>query len=178
MKENIDVFDYATDIIKATKKGVLLTTKTDTKVNSMVISWGTFGIEWAKPIFTVFVRENRFTKQQLDKHPEFTINIPMGDFDKKIITILGTKSGSSIDKIKEARLTLVDSEQISVPGIKEFSLTLECRVVYKQEQDPALITKENSDKFYPQNVDSSFYGANRDYHTAYYGEIVNAYIIK
>lgn len=68
---------------KLQKKGVLLTTKTDEKVNSMVISWGTLGIEWAKPIFTVFVRENRFTKHQLDKNPEFTINIPIGEFDKK-----------------------------------------------------------------------------------------------
>lgn len=29
-----------------------------------------------------------------------------------------------------------------------------------------------------QDVDSSFHGANKDYHTAYYGEIVSAYIIK
>lgn len=178
MKEKIDVFDYAADIIKATKKGVLLTTKTDAKVNSMVISWGTLGIEWAKPIFTVFVRENRFTRQQLETNPEFTINIPIGAYDKKAMGFLGTKSGHSMDKIKEAGLTLEDPEQISVPGIKEFPLTLECRVIYKQDQDPAAITEENKTKFYPQDVDSSFHGANKDYHTAYYGEIVGAYIIK
>ncbi|ETJ33041.1 hypothetical protein Q604_UNBC12511G0001, partial [human gut metagenome] len=31
---------------------------------------------------------------------------------------------------------------------------------------------------YPADVDSAFHGANKDYHTAYYGEIVNAYIIQ
>ncbi|QLY77807.1 hypothetical protein [Clostridium intestinale] len=75
----------------------------------MVISWGTLGIEWAKPIFTVFVRENRFTKHQLDK---------------KTIAVCGTKSGHVIDKVKELGLTLEDSELISVPAIKEFPLTL------------------------------------------------------
>ena len=72
MKKQIEVFDYANDILKAVKTGVLLTTKADDKVNTMTISWGTLGIEWGKTIFTVFVRENRFTKSQLDKNPEFT----------------------------------------------------------------------------------------------------------
>ena len=98
MKKQIEVFDYANDILKAVKTGVLLTTKADDKVNTMTISWGTLGIEWGKTIFTVFVRENRFTKSQLDKNPEFTINVPVGDFNKKILGIAGTKSGHDMDK--------------------------------------------------------------------------------
>ncbi len=178
MKEKINVFDYAGEILKATQKGVLLTTKADDKVNAMVISWGTLGIEWAKPIFTVFVRENRFTKHQLDKNPAFTINIPLDQMDKNIFAVCGTKSGHTMDKIKELGLTLVDSETSSVPAVKEVPLTLECKVIYKQAQEPQAITDENNATFYPQEVDSSFHSANRDYHTAYYGEIVNAYIIK
>jgi len=178
MKKEIEVFDYAKEILEAVKKGVLLTTKTDEKVNSMVISWGTLGIEWGKPILTVFVRENRFTKQQLDKNPEFTINIPYGEYDKKIIGICGTKSGHNMDKIKELNLNLESSNVVSVPGIKELPLTLECKVIYKQKQDKDAITEENQIKFYPQDVDGSFHGANKDYHTAYYGEIVAAYIIE
>jgi len=178
MKREIEVFDYANEIIKALKTGVLLTTKADDKVNSMTISWGTLGIEWSKPIFTVFIRENRFTKLQLEKNPEFTINIPHGDFDKKILGICGTKSGHITDKIKELNLTLETPGHISVPAIKELPLTLECRVVYKQKQDEHEITEENRNTFYPQNVDSTFHGANKDYHTAYYGEILSAYIIE
>lgn len=178
MKKEIEVFDYAKEIMEAVKKGALLTTKTEEKVNSMVISWGTLGIEWSKPMFTVFVRENRFTKQQLDKNPEFTINIPYGEYDKKIMGICGTKSGHTMDKIKELNLTLEPSNIVSVPSIKELPLTLECRVIYKQRQDKDSITEENLTKFYPQEVDGSFYGANKDYHTAYYGEIVSAYIIE
>ncbi len=178
MKKEIELFDYATDIIKGLKKGVLLTTKVDDKVNSMTIEWGTFGIEWGKPIFTVFVRENRFTKQQLDKNPEFTVNIPCGQFDRKILGFCGTKSGYQVDKINELNLTLESPNVISVPAIKELPLTLECRVIYKQEQDKNAISEENKSKFYPQNIDSSFSGSNKDFHTTYYGEIVSAYIVE
>lgn len=178
MKKEIEVFDYAKEILKAVKTGVLLTTKADDKVYFMTISWGTLGIEWSRPIFTVFVRENRFTKHQLDKNPEFTINIPYGAFDKKILGICGTKSGHTIDKIKELSLTLETPNNVSVPAIRELPLTLECRVLYKQKQDESEVSEENKNTFYPQDVDSSFYGANKDYHTAYYGEIVSAYIIE
>ncbi len=178
MKEKINVFDYASEIIKATKKGALLTTKVDNNVNSMVISWGTLGIQWAKPIFIVFVRENRFTKQQLDKNGEFTVSISLEKMDKNIFAVCGTKSGHDMDKIAKLGLTLVDSEKISVPAIKEVPLTLECKVVYKQAQDPQAMPEEFNSKFYPQNVESSFHSANKDYHTAYYGEILDAYIIK
>lgn len=178
MKKEIEVFEYAKEIMQAVQKGVLLTTKVDDKVNSMTISWGTLGIEWRKPIFTVFVREHRFTKEQLDKNPEFTINIPLGEFNNKILGICGTKSGRDLDKVKELNLTLETPDVISVPGIKELPLTLECRVIYKQEQDKNAITNENNMKYYPQDVDSDFHGANKDYHTAYYGEIVSAYIIE
>ncbi len=178
MKKEIQIFDFAGEILKALQTGVLLTTKAEGKVNTMAISWGTLGVEWSKPIFTIFVRENRFTRQQLEKNPEFTINIPYGAYDKKILGQAGIKSGHSVDKIKELNLTLETSELVSVPAIKEFPLTLECKVVYKQKQDKEAITAENNSLYYPQDVDSTFHGSNRDYHTAYYGEIVSAYIIE
>lgn len=106
----------------------------------MTISWGTLGIEWEKSIFTVFVRENRFTKHQLKKNPEFTINIPIGEFDRKILGVCGTKSGHTTDKISELNFSLEEPKSISVPGIKELPSTLECKVIYKQKQDKNEIT--------------------------------------
>ena len=35
-----------------------------------------------------------------------------------------------IDKVKELGPTLEDPDKISVPGIKELPLTLECKIVY------------------------------------------------
>lgn len=178
MKKEINVFDYTSEITKAIGKGVLITTKADEKVNSMTISWGMLGIEWGKPIFITFVREGRFTRTLLDKNPEFTVNIPFGTFDKKIIGLCGSKSGRNVDKVKELKLTLVDGEEISVPAIKELPLTLECKVIYKQLQDKKTIPDYIKENMYPQNVGSDNPMANRDYHIAYYGEIVKAYIIE
>lgn len=178
MIQEVNVFDYNREIMEALKRGVLLSSKADGKGNVMTISWGTLGIEWARPIFTVFVRENRYTKELLDKNPEFTISIPYGDFDKKILGVCGTQTGRETDKIEKLKLTCIEPQEISVPAIKELPLTLECKVIYKQEQSAAAILGTIKEKFYPEDVDSSFHGANRDFHTAYYGEIVKAYIIK
>ena len=178
MKKEIDIFDHACEIMKAVKKGVLLTTKSGDTVNSMTISWGTLGIEWGKPIFTTFVREHRYTKELLDESMEFTINIPIGDYDTNITHFCGTQSGRNVDKISHLGLTLEQPSVVSAPAIKEFPLTLECRVIYKQEQDKNAIPDDIKKSCYPQNVDSDAPLANKDYHIAYYGEIVKAYIVE
>lgn len=178
MKKKIDVFEHMGEILKGVKKGVLITGKADDRVNSMTISWGMAGIEWGKPVFITFIRESRFTRSLIEKNGEFTVNIPIDDSAKDIFAFCGSKSGRDVDKAKELGLTYEEPEMISVPGIKELPLTLECRVVYKQTQDTSAMTEENRDKFYPQNVDSLFTGSNRDTHVAYYGEIVNAYVIE
>jgi len=178
MSKKIHVLEHSQKILNALSKGILLTTKADNKVDSMVISWGMLGIEWNKPIFTIFIREHRFTRSQLDKNPEFSLNIPDGIIDKNIMKICGTQSGHDIDKIKELNLTLLDGEMISVPAIKELPITLECKVIYKQPQVLSHIPHEYLNRFYPDNVDVTYHGENKDLHIAYYGEIVNAYIIE
>ena len=85
MKNIIDPFDYAGLICKEMKKGILLTTKADDKVNTMTIGWGKIGIEWGKPIFIAYVRESRYTHRMLERNGEFTVNTPMGDVDRKIL---------------------------------------------------------------------------------------------
>lgn len=144
----------------------------------MTIGWGTLGVEWGVPIFTTFVREGRYTRELLDASGEFTINVPHGALDRKILGYCGTKSGRSTNKISELGLTLMESEIVRVPGIKELPLTLECKVLYRQLQDRNAIPEEIRRSMYPEDTDSSCPGANRDYHVAYYGQIVNAYIIE
>ena len=56
----------------------------------------------------------------------------------------------------------------SVPAIAEFPLTLECRVLYREEQDSTRL---------PEDIRRQFY-AEGDDHVTYYGEIVSAYIIE
>ncbi len=173
MKREIKLWDEAGYILENVGKGVLLTAAAEGKVNTMTIGWGTLGIQWGKPIFIAFVRESRYTKELLDKNPEFTVNVPYGAYDKSILGICGTRSGRDVDKIQELGLSLEESETVSVPGIRQLPLTLECKVIYRQEQEPAAISQENTARYYPKEN-----GSNGDYHTAYYGEVTAAYIIE
>lgn len=177
-KKQINAFDYATEIVKANPKGILFTTKAGDKINTMTIGWGTIGTNWAKPVFCAYIREHRYTAEMLEQNPEFTINVPLGEFDRKIIGICGSNRGSDVDKIAASGLTPVESDVVSVPGFRELPLTLECKVIYKQLQDLDEYADEFREDFYPQDVDSMATGANRDPHFTVFGEIVNAYIIE
>lgn len=174
MKKTIDLWEHAGKILETVGKGVLLTTKVGDRVNTMTIGWGTLGIEWKTPIFTAFVRESRLTREFLDKNPEFTVNIPVVGDVKEILGVCGTRSGRDMDKIAQLGLHLEEPEHIRVPGIRELPLTLECKVIYRQDQDLAAITPENIRRFYPP-VPPQEQG---DHHIAYYGEIVGAYLIE
>ncbi len=177
MKEKINVADYANLITKMLPKGILLNTNGD-KFNSMVIGWGHLGTLWGKPTFHVYVRQGRYTKPQLDKTGEFTISVPLEKIDPAINRILGGQSGYNIDKVKEAGLELEEAEVIGTPGIRQYPLTIECRVLYAQDQDLAKIPADIRERTYPQDVPGTEPLANRDFHTMYVGEIVDAYIIR
>ena len=130
-KTPIDVIEHAGLIMAALKKGILITSAKDGKVNSMTISWGALGIEWNKNIFTTYVRESRFTRTFIEETGEFTVNLPIGAFDPQITKICGSKSGRDCDKIKELNLHPVVGDEVQAPGLLELPLTLECRVVMK-----------------------------------------------
>ena len=174
MKRKIELWEEAGHILEHVGKGVLITAAADGKVNPMTIGWGTLGLQWGKPIFIAFVRESRYTKELLDKNPEFTVNVPYGEYDKSILSICGTRSGRDMDKVKELGLTLEEPQTISVPGIRQLPLTLECKVIYRQDQDPDAVNEENTRRYYPipEGWDHG------DYHTAYYGQVTAAYVIE
>lgn len=173
MKLEINAWEYAPQIMEQLGKGVLLTTKADGKVNTMTVGWGALCIEWGKPIFIAYVRKSRYTKELLDKNLEFTVNIPFGEYDRSVLGICGTCSGRDTDKIGQLGLTLEEPLTVSVPAIRQLPLTLECKVIYRQAQDLKAIDPESDARFYAKGTPNE-----GDYHTAYYGEITAAYIVK
>ena len=69
--------------------------------NSMTIEWGSLGVAFKKPIFTVYVKPDRYTYHVMEKSDIFTVNI----IEKKLLkkfAIYGTKSGKDINKEEEA----------------------------------------------------------------------------
>ena len=174
MKKYINLWDYAGEILEQVGTAALVTTKAGDEVNTMTIGWGTLGVEWGKPLFTVFVRQSRHTKKLLDENGEFTINVhPKGADRKKELGFCGRNSGRDVNKIQELDLHLEEPDVISVPGIKEFPITLECRVVYKQDQDLKLLDEDKCLRYYAPETPND-----GDFHTAYYGEVLAAYIIE
>jgi len=172
MKKKIDVVEYAPQILKALAKGgILLNTEAEGRWNTMTIGWATIGREWEKPMFTVYVRTSRFTHAQLEKNPSFTVSIPVGEIDRKILGQVGTKSGWKIDKSKDYGLTLVPAEVNGVSGIKEFPLTIECKVVYRQVQERGDIHTDNVEHLYPTDVEDDLLPRNSRPHEVYYGEM-------
>ena len=167
MKELIALTDYANLIQTALPKGILLNTNGD-KFNSMVLGWGNLGVTWGVPTFVAYVRESRYTKAQIDKTGEFTISVPLNAPIPAITKVCGTQSGRDIDKVKEAGLTLEAPEVIRTPGVREYPLTLECKVLYAQRQELDAI---------PDDIRTAFYSGG-DPHTAYIAQVLRAYIIR
>ena len=177
--QKIDVIEYLPKIMTELSKGILVNTKNGDKLNTMTIAWGQVGIEWNKLFFTTYVRHTRFTHEQIEATKEFTVSIPLERTPEiaKTVGFCGSRNGKNIDKFKECNLTAVDGIEVQSPAIKEIPLTLECKVIYQQEQEHNNIPKDLYEKFYQNTPSSDGTRTNDDYHTVYYGEIVNAYIV-
>ena len=178
--KQIDVTEYLPIIMKELKNGILVNTKNGDKTNSMTVAWGQIGVEWNKMFFTAYIRHGRFTHKQIEATKEFTVSVPLERTPEiaKAVGYIGSRSGRDIDKLSDCSLTTIDGKSVQSPAIKEFPLTLECKVIYQQEQNTDNIPDDIKNSCYPQDVPSDNPRANKDYHTVYYGEIVNAYILE
>lgn len=103
----VSIEDVAGQILKNLPKGILLSSCYNDVMDTMTIGWGTIGFDWSLPVFTVFVRESRFTKTLLEKNPQFTISVPLYDQDvRQIVGFCGTKSGREVNKFEHLHLEL------------------------------------------------------------------------
>lgn len=150
------------------KQGAFLTVKEGDTVNTMTISWGDIGFQWNRPVFAVMVRESRFTHELIEKSNEFTVSIPLKDTLKEALAICGSKSGRDIDKFAEANISVTASKKINTPIIKECELHYECKIIYKHDMKPDLVSDELK----------AFSYKNGDYHTMYFAEIVDSYKVE
>lgn len=176
MKKQIDPKEYLKEIVTALPKGMLLTTKDGNQVDTMIIGWGAYGVEWGKETFTAYVRKSRYTHRLLSKTGEFTVNIPLDKIDPSIVKVAGSVSGRDMDKIAELGLTLEEGEKVNVPAIKELPLTLECKVLFAQEQELSNIPENIVKTMYP--LEDTPIGKIQDTHTQFIGEVVAAYIVE
>jgi flavin reductase (DIM6/NTAB) family NADH-FMN oxidoreductase RutF len=144
-----------------TESGAFLSSKGKNAVNTMTISWGFIGVIWGKPYFITAVRPTRYTKILLDEGSSFTVSVPWGCLANEL-NICGTESGRDIDKGKV--VTFAPSKQVDAPIVADCQTYIECVIKYSDPLDHEKM---------PEDVLRTMYS--NDYHTIYFGEIVDAY---
>ncbi len=176
IRETIKVKDYTRLILEALPRGILLNTQGE-KFNSMVINWGFLGSLWGRDCFTAFIREKRYTKKILDEVGEFSLSIPLEGTSPQIMEVCGTKSGRKVDKVLQAGLTLREPRSLNTPGILEYPLTLECKVIYVQKQCLSAMPEDIQRLEYLEAGEAGGGEGVRGLHTQYVGEIMDSYIL-
>ena len=137
----------------------LVTAGPDGKANAMTIGWGTIGIIWGKPVFTVLVRHSRYTFELIEKSDSFTVCVPAPAM-YAAVEYVGQKSGRDEDKLAACKLLVIPSTVVKAPGIDGCPLIYECRIVHKHDIVPAALAKDIS--AYPKG----------NYHRVYNGQIM------
>lgn len=141
------------------KKWALLTAGDEKSFNMMTISWGGFGTIWNKPVATVYVRTSRYTHDFIDANEYFTISFFPEQY-KKILSVLGSRSGREIDKMKDSGLNAIKAG--GSVSFREAEVTLVCRKMFKQELSVANM---------PEDIAKSMYEGQAP-HDMYIGEVV------
>ena len=130
--------------------------------NTMTASWGGLGVLWNKPVATIYLRPQRYTKEIIDSTDTFSLSI-LSEKYKTALDYCGSHSGRNEDKFRQSKLDV--QYMNGTPWIKQARLVIFCRKLYAQPFDPNSFIEE---KMLKQNY------RNDDFHTMYIGEITKA----
>ena len=96
------------------------------KPNIITVAWaGTVCTN--PPMLSISVRPERYSYHMIKASGEFVVNLTT-EFLVRAADYCGVRSGRDVDKFKELRLTPQASRKVSVPGIAESPVNIECRV--------------------------------------------------
>lgn len=132
--------------------------------NVMSTHWGGQGAIWNREIFTLPVRKSKLSHDIINSTMSFAVSVPYKDMRNEII-MCDQLSGFSTNKFDELHLHPKKARHIPAYVLGECGLILECKVVYKADMDRDSISDELSEEMY----------SCKDYHTVYFGEIIEAY---
>ena len=133
--------------------------------NTMTVSWGMMGTMWNKPVVTVFIRPQRYTKKFVDQTDTFTLSFYPKEY-KKALGLLGSKSGRDGNKIAESGLTPYFVEDTL--AFEEAHTIIVCRKLFGDQTLDAV-------KFVDRKLEPEFY-PEKDFHRIYFGEVVKVLV--
>ena len=137
--------------------------------NSMAIEWGSIGVSWKRPIFTVYVKDERYTYEFMQKTKIFTVSIINKKIFKKF-AVYGSKSGRDINKEEVAgtHIRFLDDGGITFDEAEEVFVCKMFGKAYIQDEDssPELVEFYENAKKYFKNLKP---------HAIFIGEIIGHY---
>jgi flavin reductase (DIM6/NTAB) family NADH-FMN oxidoreductase RutF len=142
----------------------LLTAGNLEKYNTMTAGWGQIGVLWAVPVFTAYVRYNRFTYEFTENNDYFTASFFDNEKYAKVLSYCGTKSGRDVDKAKETGLTPIEIG--GSVAFKEASKIIVCKKVYTADMNP--------ENFIDKEKLQTYYSETNPLHKIYVGQITSA----
>lgn len=141
---------------------MLITAGNENSFNTMTASWGGLGILWHKPVSYCFIRPSRYTFEFMEKGNIYTFSFFKEKY-RKMLNILGSKSGRDGDKISETCLNPVVAANGAIT-FKEARLVLVCKKLYYQDLNPKNFLDPGISTHYQKN----------NYHRMYIGEVISA----
>ena len=147
----------------------ILTAGDKNHYNSMTIGWGSIGVGFGRPIFTVYVKPERYTYQFIEKSQIFTVSYIDEKLYNKFIPY-GTKSGKDINKEEESgtHIKFLDDGGIT---FEEAAEVFVCKIIAKQHITDKDIHQDIIDMY--NNNKKVYFSTNP--HVSYVGEIIGHY---
>lgn len=142
------------------RQWMLITAGDANHCNTMTASWGGMGVLWGKPVATIYIRPQRYTKEFIDGQERLTLSF-LAEQHRKALTYLGSHSGRDYDKITDSGLG-TELTPDGVPFIAEAETVIQCRKMYVDKISPEhFVDAYVAEKWYPE----------RDFHYFYICEI-------
>lgn len=144
-------------------KGWFLVTAGDEKAsNTMTVSWGCLGVWWGKDAATIYIRQNRCTKEFIDAKETFTIS-SLPESYKKELGYMGSHSGHDGDKWEACGLHPYPVD--GTCGVAEADVILVCRKMLQAKLDDKTFLDPSMEKRWYDGKEAG------NFHTMYIGAI-------
>ncbi len=136
--------------------------------NTMTVSWGGVGTLWSKPVATVYVRPQRYTREFIEREAYYTLSL-FGGEHREALTLLGKESGRDGDKLAKTDLTASFEPKTGAPVFEQAQINLVCRKLYADDI--------KAEQFIDDSLIKHIYPTS-DFHRIYIGEVIAAFARK
>ena len=139
--------------------------------NSMTASGGGMGMLFRKPTTWCLLRSDRYTLELIEKELTYTMSYFPDEYKEQVL-FLGNKSGRDSEKMKEVKLTSIQTPSGNM-SFQEARLIIECRLTQ--------ITTPNLNDFYTQEAKdylNEAYKEASDHRKYVFGEITHVWVKK